>query len=85
MFGADVRVDLRGAEVLVSEQSLNAPQIRARVQQMRRERMAELVRGQVGRESRLREVELEKPLERPRGEASAELVQEDGGARRLVG
>ena len=85
VFGADVRVNLRGAEVLVAEQRLDAPQVRAGVQQMRRERVAEFVRGQVGRESGLREVELEEPLERTRGEATAELVQEDGGARRLVG
>ena len=47
--------------------------------------MPELMRGQVGRQSGLREIKLEEPLERTCSEASAELVQEDGGAGRLVG
>ena len=85
VFGADVGVNLRGAEVLVAEQRLNAPQVGPGVQQMRRERVTKFVRGQVRREVRLLQIELEEPLERTRRETAAELVQEDGGLRRLVG
>ena len=42
----DVRVDLRRDEMRVAEQFLHAPQIRARVQQMRRVTVPQLVRRQ---------------------------------------
>ena len=46
-FCRDVRINLRCDEMRVAEQLLHAPQIRARVQQMRRVTMPQFVRRQI--------------------------------------
>ena len=49
--GGDVGVNLRRDEMRVAEQFLHAPQIRTRVQQVRRVTVPQFMRGQAGIES----------------------------------
>src|SRR5690606_11306855 len=56
---SDVRVDLRGRNVAVAQQQLHDAQVRAVVQQMRRERVANGVRRQLLVDARLLRVALD--------------------------
>ena len=47
-FGADMRVDLRGAQIFMPQKRLHAPEIGARIQQMGGKRMPQLVGRQIG-------------------------------------
>ena len=73
----DVGVDLGRAEILVAQQFLHAAQVGAVVKQMGRERMAQLVRREVGGQAAFDEVALQVPLERAGGQPFPETVQED--------
>ena len=74
---ADVRVNLRRAQVGVPEQLLHAAQIGSRVKKMRGERMAQFVRGHIRRQTGGGQIKFEVALEAPRRQASAVLIDEE--------
>ena len=75
-FRADMSVNLRGAQICVSEKFLNTAQVRAGVQKMRCKGMAEFVRRHVGRQTRFCEIQFEVALETARSQPSAVLIDE---------
>ena len=74
--GADVRVDLRRHQALVAEQFLHAADVGAAVEQVRGEAVSQRVRGGAPIQARLLQVLLQHPRHAARGEAVAELVEE---------
>jgi len=77
--GADVGVDLRGDQALVAQQFLHAADVRAAVEQVRGEAVAELVRGGAAVQAGELEVFFEHSGDASRGDPPAELVDEYGG------
>ena len=57
---SDVRVDLGGREARVAQERLNAPEVCAAVEQVRRETVPELVRADVRGDRGVNQVPLEK-------------------------
>src|SRR5712675_1229923 len=76
----DVGVDLRGGDVGVAEKLLNQPQVRAALEQMRGERMAQDVRANLARNPRRARVFLQ-ALEEPdaRDAAAANVDEHERG------
>ena len=82
-FLCHVGVDLRGGETSMAEEFLNAPEIRAPIEEMGGETMAEGVRTGTQRCQTVPcQVLLEQPADAPRGEPFSESVEKE---RRFAG
>jgi len=60
----------------VAEQFLNGPQVRATLQEMRREGMPERVRTDAGARARRRDVAAHQPVDAPPGQPAAAVIHE---------
>ena len=72
-----MRVNLRGGQLFMAKQLLDAAQIRAIVQQMRREGMTQLVGREAVIKTRSREIFFERSLNGPRRQRCFVLVPEN--------
>ena len=83
--GGNVRVDLCGREVLVTEQLLDDPEVGAAVQEVRGEGVAQGMRRHTLREARSRAEAVETVTQAADAERLAVVVQEQLDGRRVVG
>jgi hypothetical protein len=72
----EVRISLRRPEPRVPEQLLNGPEVGARLQQVRRERVAERMSADAGRNGRLACIATDHAIDAPRRQAASAKVDE---------
>src|SRR5262245_38023437 len=80
----DVGVALRRREARVAEELLDGAQVRARAEEMRRERVTERVRRRLRHAAARHDVSLHQARDAPAGQAAAAHVPEDGPVRRRL-
>ena len=78
MVDVQVGVHLGGGQADVTEQFLDGAQIRAHLEQVGGERVAQAVRGDTHADAGAQAVALHEPLHRPRAQARAPAVEEQG-------